>query len=391
MSELPTPLRLVIIDDNPQDRALAARELRRAFPEVEIQVVATAEECRQVIEADHFDAVITDYQLNWTTGLKVLEVVKRRYPTCPVVMFTGSGTQEIAVEAMKSGLDDYVVKSPHHYVRLPVAVRFALERQERERAIAAAEVERTQLLQELRARVDELAVRDRRKDEFLAVLGHELRNPLGALSNSLHLIEQLGELGPRSRSAFTIARRQVTQLQRLVDDLLSAARITRGHFELEFQRLDLRQPLRQAADVVRPAMNLKHQELEVIFPEEPVPVEGDLARLEQVFTNLLDNACKYTPPAGAIQVSLHAEGRAAVACFIDTGIGIAPEDQDRVFDLFSQVGRSTTQHVGGLGVGLHLVRFLVERHGGSISLTSAGPGQGSTFMVQLPLVGPSLP
>lgn len=385
MSELPSPLRLVVIDDNPQDRALAARELRRAFPEVEILAVATAEECRQVMEADHFDAVITDYQLNWTTGLEVLMAVKRRYPTCPVVMFTGSGTQEIAVEAMKSGLDDYVVKSPHHYVRLPVAVRFALERQARERAIAAAEAERAQLLQELRARVDELAERDRRKDEFLAVLGHELRNPLGALSNSLHLLERLGELGPRSRAPFAIAARQVTQLQRLVDDLLNAARITRGHFDLEFQHLDLREPLRHAVDVMRPAIELKHQQLEVTLPEGPALVEGDLARLAQVFTNLLDNACKYTPPTGELRVSLDVEARTAVTQFRDTGIGIAPEEQNRVFELFSQVGRSTTQEVGGLGVGLHLVHFLVERHGGTVSLESSGPGQGCTFTVRLPL------
>lgn len=385
MSDPSSPLRLVVIDDNPQDRALAARELRRAFPEVEIQPVSNPEECHQVLDEGNFEAVITDYQLNWTTGLEVLEVVKRRYPGCPVVMFTGSGTQEIAVEAMKSGLDDYVVKSPHHYVRLPVAVRFALERQRRECEIAAAEAERAQLLRELQVRVDELAERDRRKDEFLAVLGHELRNPLGALSNSLHLLERLEELGPRSQRPFAIAKRQMIQLQRLVDDLLNAARITRGQFELEFERLDLREPLCHAADVLKSALEGKRQQLEVTLPEQSAPVEGDRARLEQVFTNLLDNACKYTPAAGAIHVSLRIEGRTAVACFTDTGIGIAPADQDRIFELFSQVGRSTTQQIGGLGVGLHLVRFLVERHGGTIGLESPGLEQGSTFTVRLPL------
>ncbi len=244
--------------------------------------------------------------------------------------------------------------------------------------------EQRRLEDELRGRIAELAALDRRKDEFLAMLGHELRNPLSALQNALALLA--ADLPPERRAqAFRIARRQTDQLARLVDDLLDVARVTRGRVSLRQHPISLASVVERAVESTRPLFEGRLQTLALQAPAEPLTVHGDAARLEQVVVNLLSNAAKYTAPGGRIEVMLERREREAVLHVRDEGVGIAPDVLPRVFDLFAQGPQAPHRPQGGLGIGLTVVRRLVELHGGRVEARSAGAGQGSTFVVSLPL------
>jgi signal transduction histidine kinase len=251
--------------------------------------------------------------------------------------------------------------------------------------LAARTRERERLAEELRARADALAESDRRKDEFLAMLAHELRNPLGAISNASYLMEQLGPTDPQMVRSVSIVRRQVLHLVRLVDDLLDVSRITRGKVELRRERIDLREVMRHAVEMTRPLFDQRSHELRVELPEEPLTLEADATRLEQVLANLLRNAAKYTEPAGLIDLAVCRDGTAALVSVRDNGIGIAPDLLPRVFELFAQGEQSLDRSGAGLGIGLTLVRSLVEMHGGSVEARSDGVGKGAEFTVRLPL------
>ncbi|HYO11596.1 MAG TPA: sensor histidine kinase [Thermoanaerobaculia bacterium] len=251
--------------------------------------------------------------------------------------------------------------------------------------LAARTRERERLSEELRARADALAESDRRKDEFLAMLAHELRNPLGAISNASYLMEQLGPTDPQMVRAVSIVRRQVQHLVRLVDDLLDVSRITRGKVELRRERIDLREVARHAVEMTRPLFDQRGHELRVELPGEPLILEADATRLEQVLANLLRNAAKYTDPGGRIDLAVHRDGTAALVSVRDNGIGIAPDLLPRVFELFAQGEQSLDRSGAGLGIGLTLVRSLVEMHGGTVEARSDGLGKGAEFTVHLPL------
>jgi signal transduction histidine kinase len=256
--------------------------------------------------------------------------------------------------------------------------------------LAERTAESTRLADELRARADVLAEADRRKDEFLAMLAHELRNPLGAIANASYLLEQLDPSDKQVRPV-AIIRRQVQHLVRMVDDLLDVSRITRGKVELRHQEIDLNEVLRNAAESVRPLAEARQQSLRIDLPSGPLPLEGDATRLEQVFTNLLRNAVKFTNPQGHIEISALREGGEAVARVRDDGIGISTDLLPRIFDLFAQGEQGLDRSGAGLGIGLTLVRSLVEMHGGQVTARSEGPGRGSELEVRLPLALTSRP
>lgn len=228
---------------------------------------------------------------------------------------------------------------------------------------------------------------DRRKDEFLAMLAHELRNPLAAVTNAIQL-SRVASLPAGDRQWIAdMLDRQMAQLGRLVDDLLDMARITSQKIQLKKENVALTELVSRVVDSVRPRMEQARHELHVDFPDGPVWVFGDPQRLDQVLTNLLANAAKYTPEGGKVWLSIGRQGTQAVISVKDTGIGIAPELLPRVFDLFSQGEQGLDRSQGGLGVGLSLVRRLVEMHGGKVSAASEGPGMGSEFTVRLAAVG----
>ena len=229
---------------------------------------------------------------------------------------------------------------------------------------------------------------DRRKDEFLAMLGHELRNPLAPIRNALFLMKLRGTKDPGDVERLRgMMDRQITHIARLVDDLLDVSRITRGKFELRTEPVDLREIVINAVEGVRPFLDERTHLLEVIMPPEPVRLDADPVRLEQVFANLLHNAAKYTEPGGRIMLTgtVDRDSRDVAVKVRDSGIGIRPELVERIFDMFTQGDRITGRLKEGLGLGLTLVKTLVEMHGGSVAVASEGPGQGSEFTVRLPL------
>lgn len=239
---------------------------------------------------------------------------------------------------------------------------------------------------ELRERVEALREADRRKDEFLATLAHELRNPLAPIRNALQILRMADdrELAERTREMID---RQVGNMVRLVDDLLEVSRITSGKVVLQKHRLDLRAVVESAVETSRPLIEAAEHILSIDLPSEPVPVEADLTRLAQVVANLLNNAAKYTPPRGRVGVTVEREAGKALVRVQDTGLGIPPEMLDRVFDLFTQVDRHLERSQGGLGIGLALVRKLTELHGGTVEVQSEGMGRGTQFTLRLPLAG----
>jgi PAS domain S-box-containing protein len=227
---------------------------------------------------------------------------------------------------------------------------------------------------------------DRNKDEFLATLAHELRNPLAPLANGLHLVRLAGADNPRLQRTVEIMDRQLGHVVRLVDDLLDVARISMGKIELQRERVGLSEVIALAIEGMQAPLQQREQVLEVMPSRAELYVEGDRLRLTQVFSNLLSNALKYTQPGGRIQVRIDADGDQAAVSVSDTGIGIPGWALPHVFDLFSQVRIHQEQSEGGLGLGLSLVRSLVALHGGTVSAASEGPGRGSTFTVRLPRV-----
>jgi PAS domain S-box-containing protein len=251
--------------------------------------------------------------------------------------------------------------------------------------------ERKQLEEALREQAAALQMSDRRKDEFLATLAHELRNPLAPILNSVELLHLLPSEDPTLRQVRDILDRQTRQMARLVDDLLDLSRIARGQVPLRRERLDLAGVVRLAVQTSEPLIQGRNHRLTVNLPDRPLALEGDQARLVQALTNLLNNAAKYTDPGGRIDLSAGREGDEAVVRVRDTGVGIPRDMLPRIFDLFMQVEGSRDRSQGGLGIGLALVRRLVELHGGTVSAHSAGPGRGSEFVVRLPLApGPGV-
>jgi PAS domain S-box-containing protein len=237
----------------------------------------------------------------------------------------------------------------------------------------------------LRQVASELSETDRRKSEFLATLAHELRNPLAPIRNGLHVLRLSKDNPNQVEKVREMMERQVTQMVRLVDDLLDIARISSGKIELKKERSELKKIVLSAVETSLPIIEASHHEFSVSVAEEPVFLDVDAARISQILSNLLNNAAKYTPSGGRIALSACIGGNKAVFSVTDTGVGITPDAFASVFDLFSQVRSQTDRSQGGLGIGLSLVRRLVEMHGGTVSVASQGANKGSTFTVFLPL------
>jgi signal transduction histidine kinase len=240
-----------------------------------------------------------------------------------------------------------------------------------------------------RDRRHELERVDQLKNEFIAVLGHELRNPLASLVNGLEILRLGADLEPRLRQVLEMMGRQTATLIRLVDDLLDVNRLEQGKVSLHRRRIDLKRAVLDAAESARPALEAKRHVFEIDLCDEPVWVEGDLVRLTQVVLNLLLNAARYTNEGGTIRLGIACESRGAAAPLAivrvrDTGIGIAPDQLARVFEPFAQVGPTGGHSNVGLGLGLTISRRLVELHGGRVSCHSAGLGAGSEFIVEMP-------
>ena len=230
---------------------------------------------------------------------------------------------------------------------------------------------------------DALREADRNKNDFMAMLAHELRNPLAPIRNGLHIMQLAGNDAAMELEARCMMERQIGHMARLIDDLLDVSRITKGKIELRKERLDLATVVQDAADAIRPLIDASGLALDIALPPKPIVVHADRTRLAQVFSNLLNNSAKYTDPGGHVWLSLERMGTDAVVRVKDDGMGIPAAILPRIFEMFTQADRSLERSRSGLGIGLSLVQGLVEMHGGTVEARSNGPGTGSEFIVRL--------
>jgi signal transduction histidine kinase/CheY-like chemotaxis protein len=251
--------------------------------------------------------------------------------------------------------------------------------------VARIAVERTRADEELRRRADALRDSDRRKDEFLATLAHELRNPLAPIRNAVQVSRSPQATDADLDVSRDIAERQVQIMTRLLDDLLDVSRISRGELHVRKELLSLDGVISSAVETTRPSIEAGRHQLDVELPAEPVQLYGDPVRLAQIFSNLLNNAAKFTPEGGHIRLVAVRDRETAVVSVHDDGIGIDPSIRPHLFEMFSQAVQGFDRPQAGLGIGLSLVRTLVDLHGGTVECSSAGPGKGSTFTVRLPI------
>jgi signal transduction histidine kinase/CheY-like chemotaxis protein len=304
--------------------------------------------------------------------LKVALASQGPWSDLPVLVLARQGADSRAIaHVMDEFANVTVIERPMRVASLVSAVRTALRSRRRQ--------------YELRSLLDSLRDADQRKTEFLATLAHELRNPLAPLSTALSLLARKKPSPEESRKYYELMRRQVEHMVRLVNDLMEVSRITRGKIELQMGSVLLDAVIEDAIELSRPLVERAGHTLSVELTGDPLVVRGDAVRLTQVFSNLLNNAAKYTPPGGRVQVIARQQERNAVVEVRDTGTGLSPDMLKSIFDMFVQVSGTAKAAQGGLGIGLTLVKSLVELHGGSVEAASEGLGHGATFTVRLPL------
>ena len=312
--------------------------------------------------------------------LRAMLAAQPPWSDLPVLILTQSGADSARLnEMLRTWGNVTALERPVRAATLLSAIQTAIRSRERQYQIRGHLAERARAEESLR-------LADQRKDEFIATLGHELRNPLAPLLTGLELLKRTGVTEPRAAKLTEVMQRQINHLVRLVDDLLEISRITRGLVELHKEPLDLASIVRAAIDTSRPAVDAARHELVVDVPSESIVVNGDAVRLTQVFANLLMNAAKYTNAGGHIRVAVRRDAVRALISVRDDGIGIPQDQLVSVFDMFTQVDRSSRRSQGGLGIGLTLVRSLVTLHEGRVEARSAGPGLGSEFVVDLPIL-----
>jgi signal transduction histidine kinase len=401
---------ILIVDDEP--RNLAVLESVLDDPGYRLVRATSGDEALLALVADEFAVLVLDVRMPGMTGFELAQMIKERKKTAriPIIFLTAYYNEDQHIlEGYGSGAVDYLHKPVNPSVlRSKVSVFAELHRKNREieraNRLLLAEVserrraeerlkdlnesldqrvtERTQALQESEGRLREA---NQRKDEFLATLAHELRNPLAPVRNAIHFLKLRGPATPDVHWASDVIDRQVHAMSRLIDDLMDVSRINRGRIELRMAAIPLDAIIADAVETIQPQIDGAGHKLTVLQPPHKLMVQADRARLGQAFMNLLSNAAKYTDPGGQIELRVVAEGGTALVSVRDSGIGIPTHRLEQVFEMFSQEEPAIARSRGGLGIGLSLTRKLVQMHGGSVVATSEGAGKGSHFIVRLPL------
>jgi len=358
---------------------------RQLFEEAGIECCACgdlAEVCRELREGAGA-LLLTDDALAGDTGGQLAEAMRAQAPwsAVPLIVVAREGASHHVERNASEDLGSVIVVERPVRTRPLLSLTLSVLR-------GHTALRRSQLA--LAQQAEQLRNADRRKDEFLATLAHELRNRLAPIRTGLDLLRKSRDEQSTGR-ALKIMDRQLGHMVRLIDDLLDISRITQGRLELKRARLPLGTVLDTAIEASRPHLERGQHELRVNIEDRELAIDADLTRMAQVVSNLLNNSSKYTPPGGVIEITATRQGDFAVIEVTDNGIGIPQAQISDVFEMFTQVNRTTERSQGGLGIGLALVRKLVEMHGGSVAANSGGPGQGSTFSVRMPLadtVGP---
>ncbi len=374
---------ILLVDDQPS-KLLTYRTILGGLGATLVSANSAREALEHLLRTD-FAVVLIDVIMPELDGFELAAMIREhpRFQKTAIIFVSGLALSDLdRLKGYAYGAVDYVpVPVVPEILRTKVSIFVELHRKTRQ-------LERLNRDLELRVmdRTAELQEAGRRKDEFLAVLAHELRNPLAAIRLAAQLIGS-SELPPDqiARSAAVI-QRQVAHLVRLIDDLVDVSRITRGLISLRREWLPLSDVVAQAIEASRPLIDARHHTLTVRVPEVSLIVDGDSARLSQVLANLLNNAAKFTNPGGRIEIDVAREGEEAVISVRDNGVGIAPELLPNIFELFTQFDRPLDRTATGLGIGLALVRRLVEMHGGTVAAHSQGAGLGTQLVVRLPLV-----
>jgi len=401
---------ILIVDDEP--RNLAVLESVLDDPGYRLVKKTSGNEALLALVAEEFAVLVLDVQMPGMSGFELAQLVKERRKTAgvPIIFLTAYYNEDQhMLEGYGTGAVDYLHKPVNPAVlRSKVAVFAELHRKSREletanRLLLAEVAERRRAeerLEELNASLDRrvsertaelrasearLLEAGRRKDEFLATLAHELRNPLAPVRNAIHFLKLRGPATTDVQWASEVIDRQVQSMGRLIDDLMDVSRIDRDRLELRRAPVALEQVLADAVETIQAQIDGAGHKLTVLQPPARLLVDADRTRLAQAFMNLLSNAAKYTDPGGQIEVRVVAEGGMAAVSVRDNGIGIAAHRLENVFEMFSQEEAALSRSRGGLGIGLSLTRRLVQLHGGSIVASSEGPGKGSQFLVRLPL------
>lgn len=374
------PINFLLVDD--LDENLLALEALLQREGLTCLKARSGEEALELLLVHDIALALLDVQMPGMDGFQLAEFMRgnERARHIPIIFVTAGTAGNVDAlrrfRGYEAGAVDFIQKPIEaHVLRSKANVFFDLHRQRQQ-----IEMQRD----ELEAAAQALRRADRHKDSFLAVLAHELRNPVAALTGGLHL---LGKDNPPERARDIRIRmdRMLTHLSHLVDDLLDVSRVNQGKISLKKERLDLREILRSAIEASQHNIDAGAHRFTTEFPEEPIWLDADHTRLAQVVANLLNNAAKYTPPGGAVSLSATVQDGVAEIRVSDTGVGIPPEMQAGIFEIFAQVEDHLTKAQGGLGIGLALVKQLVALHGGGIDVQSAGQGAGSTFIVTLPI------
>lgn len=355
---------ILLADDNADMRDYVSRLLSDRY---EVLAVADGQTAWDAMQDRVPDLILSDVMMPVLDGFELLRRIRAnpRTQEIPVVLLSARAGEEARIEGLEASADDYLVK--------PFSARELLATVDAHKK--TVDIRRKSREAELRL-IEQLREQDRRKDEFLATLAHELRNPLAPIRNGLELIRRANNDPAVLEKATPIMQRQIEQMVRLVDDLLDVARISRNKLELRKEQVDLESVVRNAVETSRPVLAAAENDLHVELPLEPVWLEADPVRLAQVFSNLLNNAAKYSEPGGRISLVATQIGDELTIRVSDTGIGIEPAKLSQIFGMFVQLDALEQQVQTGLGVGLTLVQRLIEMHGGSIEARSEGAGQG---------------
>jgi signal transduction histidine kinase len=427
-AEVPDKVNILLVDDQPA-RLLTYESILGSLNQNLITASSGLEALDKLMRIE-FAVVLLDVSMPEMDGFEAARLIHEhpRFERTPIIFVTGVAMSELdRLKGYKLGAVDYVsVPVVPEILRSKVAVLVELYCKRRElvelnrhladtneqlaKANTALQAEKSRELLALntslhqanreleranlalqgevaeRARAEQaLKEADRHKDEFLAMLAHELRNPLAPIRNAVHLMKLKPLADPQLQLSRDIIERQLIQLSRLVDDLLDVSRITRGKINLARRRVELSELVARAVETVAPTIESRGHAFEVVIPKRALMIYGDPMRLTQALGNVLANAAKYTDNGGRITLRAQRRRRDIEITVRDTGIGIVPDVLPCIFDLFTQLDRRTGRHQGGLGIGLALVRQLVEMHGGTVSASSEGPGKGSEFLICLPL------
>jgi len=379
-------IRLLLVDDDPDDYALT-KEVVGEMPRgpYELEWVQDYEAGKAAINRGDHDVYLLDYRIGAKTGLDLVRETRGNTALGPMILLTGQSADDIDTAAMTAGAADFLEKGRLDAVVLERAIRYALRQWETEHALETKVAERTG---KLAAANEALQESDRRKDDFLATLAHELRNPLAPIRNALEILRLAVGNPAAVEQSRQLMDRQVRHMVRLIDDLLDISRITRGKLRLAFAEVDLSDAIQDALEAAQPALDKAGLTVDAPRRPERFPVTADRVRLAQMLTNILANAAKYTERGGTVTVRTAADGDHYAVTVRDSGVGIPPELLPHIFDLFTQIDRTLNRAQGGLGIGLALVKRLAEMHGGTVTAHSDGAGQGAEFTLRLPLHPP---